>query len=177
MPIPHPLAVALAGALAGALALPLLAFSGAAVAQGTAHPAAHAAPTTPSGPTAAPPDAKLYFIAPLDGARVRGPLVVQFGLRNMGVTQAGSPAPKAGHHHLLVDLNEPLVPGETIPADKNHLHFGGGQTETRLELAPGRHRLQLVLGDANHQPFDPVIASRPIEVVVLPPARKRKRRA
>lgn len=125
--------------------------------------------------TAAPADAHLYFIAPIDGAHLRGPFVVQFGLRNMGVTQAGSTADKAGHHHLLVDVKESPVPGETIPSDRNHLHFGAGQTETRLELPPGRHTLRLVLGDASHQPFKPVVASRTIEVVILPPNRKRQR--
>lgn len=134
----------------------------------------------PAGPTAAPADAKLYIIAPPDGARLRGPFVVQFGLRNMGVTQAGVRTPNTGHHHILVDEKDPVSPDETIPADKNHIHFGGGQTETRLDLAPGTHTLQLVLGDADHKPFRPMIASEKITVTVLGPkparrARKRSR--
>lgn len=146
-------------------------------------PAAAAAQTTLSSagppalaaPTPAPADAKLYFIAPADGARLRGPFVVQFGLRGMGVTQAGVTTPNTGHHHILINATSPLDPNEPIPADKNHVHFGGGQTETRLDLPPGRHTLQLVLGDANHRPFSPSVASKRIEVVVLRPTPRKRR--
>lgn len=136
------------------------------------------APTTTADPAATPAsdDATLYFIAPRAGARIRGPVVVQFGLRNMGVTQAGSTAAKAGHHHLLVDLKETLEPGDTIPASKQHLHFGGGQTETRLDLPPGRHTMQLVLGDANHRVFSPPVISKAVEITVLPPEKRRRGR-
>jgi hypothetical protein len=85
----------------------------------------------------------------------------------MGVTHAGDATPNCGHHHLLIDVDEPIVPGQPIPADKKHLHFGGGQTEARLELAPGQHTLQLVLGDAKHVPFDPPVISRKIHIVVI----------
>jgi hypothetical protein len=117
--------------------------------------------------TPAPADAYLYLITPRDGARVRSPVIVRFGLRNMGVTRAGDPTANLGHHHLLVDVDEPLNTSEPIPADKQHLHFGAGQTETRLELAPGRHTLQLVLGDAEHKPFRPVVMSRKVTIRVV----------
>jgi len=133
-------------------------------------------PTTGLAVTPAPDDANLYFIAPRAGARIRGAVVVQFGLRNMGVTQAGSTAAKAGHHHLLVDLKETLEPGDTIPASRQHLHFGGGQTETRLDLPPGRHTLQLVLGDATHRVFTPPVISKVVEITVLPPEKRRRGR-
>jgi hypothetical protein len=87
-------------------------------------------------------------------------------LRNMGVTRAGDAAPNMGHHHLFVDVDGPLDPNEPIPSDKNHLHFGAGQTEARLELPPGRHTLQLVLGDAEHIPFNPPIVSKKITITV-----------
>ena len=67
----------------------------------------------------------------------------RFGLRNMGVTH-GDDFDNSGHHHLLVDVSSPLEPNEPIPQDKNHLHFGAGQIETRIELPPGKHTLQLV---------------------------------
>lgn len=122
----------------------------------------------------APADARLYFIAPANRARVRSPVLVQFGLRSMGVTQAGSAAQRAGHHHVFVDAEEPRAGGDApIPADRNHLHFGGGQTEAMIDLPPGRHTLQLVLGDATHRPFEPVVASRRITVDVLPSRRRR----
>ena len=114
----------------------------------------------------APDDAYLYFVWPQDGTVIKGGFWCRFGLRNMGVTQAGSNAPNAGHHHLLVDVNEPLQPNEPIPQDKAHLHFGAGQTEARIELPPGRHTLQLVLGDAKHFPFNPPVVSRKITITV-----------
>ena len=116
--------------------------------------------------TPAPKDATLYFIWPLDGATLKGPFWCRFGLRNMGVTHAGDTFPNSGHHHLFIDVNEPLDAIEPIPQDKSHLHFGAGQTETRLELTPGRHTLQLVLGDAKHYPFNPPLVSRKITITV-----------
>jgi hypothetical protein len=128
--------------------------------------AAMGMPVAAAAQTAAPSDAYLYIIWPNDGERVKSPFWVRFGLRNMGVTRAGDATPNVGHHHLLVDVNAPLDPNEPIPSDKNHLHFGGGQTETRLELPPGPHTLQLVLGDAEHRLFKPVVASKKIRIVV-----------
>jgi uncharacterized protein DUF4399 len=119
-----------------------------------------------AGPTPAPKDAYLYFIWPGDGQRIKGAFWCRFGLRNMGVAPAGVRAPNAGHHHLFVDVDEPLNPDEPIPQDKKHLHFGAGLTEARLELPPGPHTLQLVLGDADHIPFDPPVVSRKIRIVV-----------
>jgi Domain of unknown function (DUF4399) len=116
--------------------------------------------------TSAPAEAYLYFVWPQDGTAIKGAFWARFGLRNMGVTQAGSTAPNAGHHHLLVDVNDPLQPNEPIPQDKAHLHFGAGQTEARMELPPGRHTLQLVLGDAKHYPFNPPVVSKKIMITV-----------
>jgi hypothetical protein len=119
--------------------------------------------------TPAPADAFLYIIYPSDGQRIRGSFPVRFGLRNMGVTHAGDKTPNTGHHHLLIDVNEAIEPDEPVPTDKQHIHFGAGQTETRLELPPGKHVLQLVLGDADHKPFAPLLVSKKITVTVLPP--------
>jgi hypothetical protein len=114
----------------------------------------------PKGRTPAPQNVLLYIIWPNDGDRIKGGCWVRFGLRGMGVTHAGDKTPNLGHHHLLVDVTEPLNPNEPIPQDKNHLHYGLGQTEARIELPPGKHTLQLVLGDADHIPFDPVVISK-----------------
>jgi hypothetical protein len=84
----------------------------------------------------------------------------------MGIARAGDRTPDAGHHHLFVDREEPIKPGAVIPADKNHIHFGAGQSEARVELPPGRHTLQLVLGDAEHKVFDPPVVSKKITVTV-----------
>jgi hypothetical protein len=121
--------------------------------------------------TPAPADAVVYIIYPQDGQRIRGSFPVRFGLRGMGVTRAGDTTANMGHHHLLVDVDEEIVPNEPLPTDRQHLHFGAGQTETRLDLKPGRHTLQLVLGDAEHKPFKPLVASKKIAITVLPPRR------
>lgn len=124
-------------------------------------PAARVLAAVPS-----PKDAYLYIIWPNNGARLKGAFWCRFGLRNMGVAPAGVDFRNAGHHHLLVDVNEPLDPAVPIPQDKNHLHFGAGQTEARVELPPGRHTLQLALGDSKHYLFDPPVVSRKIEITV-----------
>lgn len=119
---------------------------------------AHAETTAPASP-------HLYFIAPRDGAVVTGPVTVQFGLRGMGVAPAGINHPNTGHHHLII--NAPLPPsGQPIPTDDHHRHFGGGQTETVLELPPGEHTLQLILGDFAHIPHDPPVVSERITITV-----------
>jgi hypothetical protein len=123
--------------------------------------------TSAFGKTKAPPDAYLYIIWPTDGTRIKGAFWCRFGLRGMGVTHAGDKTPNTGHHHLLIDIDEPLEPDVPIPSDKKHLHFGTGQTEARIDLPPGPHTLQLVLGDADHIPFDPPVVSKKIHIVII----------
>ena len=94
----------------------------------------------------------------------------------MGVTRAGDTAANTGHHHLLIDVDEPLNSTEPIPSDRNHLHFGAGQTEARIDLPPGPHTLQLVLGDAEHKPFKPLVVSKKITITVLAPGSTRTSR-
>ena len=115
--------------------------------------------------TPAPAGVKLYLISPQDGAIVASPVLVRFGLTGMGVAPAGVAFEATGHHHLIVDA--PLPPADQpIPNDAHHLHFGKGQTETSLALPPGPHTLQLLLGDLNHVPHDPPVASEPIRITV-----------
>lgn len=116
--------------------------------------------------TAAPAGVELYFISPKDGDVVGSEVTVRFGLRGMGVAPAGTMKEMTGHHHLLIDA-ESLPPLDLpIPADDTHKHFGGGQTETTIKLAPGKHTLQLDLADALHMQFDPPIVSQKIRVSV-----------
>src|SRR3954451_9792232 len=130
---------------------------------------------TASAQTPAPADAKVYIIYPHDGQKLRGAFPVRFGLTNMGVTRAGDKTPNVGHHHLLVDAEGELNADEPIPTDKKHLHFGGGQTETKLDLPPGKHTLQLVLGDADHKLFNPVVKSKKVTITVLSARRVSRR--
>ena len=118
--------------------------------------------------TPSPAGAKVYFINLKDGDTVSSPFLVQFGLSGMGVAPAGVEKPNTGHHHLLIDaaaLTEKQLK-EPIPADDNHKHFGGGQTETMLTLPEGTHTLQLVLADWTHIPHVPPVMSEPITITV-----------
>jgi len=121
-----------------------------------------------------PKDASLYIISPKDGATVSGPFWCIFGLRGMGISHAGDQFPNSGHHHLLIDIDEPLNPSEPIPQDKKHLHYGAGQTEALIELSAGQHTLQLVLGDAKHFPFNPPLVSKKITITIKEPNTAKK---
>ena len=118
-----------------------------------------------AGNTPAPADTKLYFIAPQDGSEVTSPVTVRFGLSGMGVAPAGVEKEKTGHHHLIIDAELPDL-DKPIPSDANYKHFGGGQTEVALELSPGQHTLQLLLGDFTHIPHNPPVTSDKIMITV-----------
>lgn len=124
-------------------------------------------PAIAAAETAAPPGAMVYFINLKDGDTVTNPFKIQFGLTGMGVAPAGVDKPNTGHHHLLIDAT--LTPEELkqpIALDDKHKHYGGGQTETMLTLPPGKHTLQLELGDWSHIPFNPPIQSPVIAITV-----------
>ena len=109
---------------------------------------------------------KVYFINLEDGDRVESPFLIQFGLSGKGIAPAGIDVDNTGHHHLLINVDE-VNYSMPIPSSKQHLHFGLGQTETKLSLPPGRHKLQLILGDKYHVPHDPPLVSEIIEVNVI----------
>jgi hypothetical protein len=140
------------------------------------------AAATPAQPPAAggrhtsPPNAKVYFVYPHDGDYVTLKPVIRFGLIGMGVAPAGVDKPNTGHHHLIVDSALPPLDAP-IPTDFNHLHFGAGQTEAQITLTPGRHTLQLLLGDANHVPHDPPLLSKQITVIANESGRRPVHRA
>ncbi|HVE06243.1 MAG TPA: DUF4399 domain-containing protein [Paraburkholderia sp.] len=144
--------------MSGVLAA-LLVASVASVALGPSYAASAA--LTPS-----PPGAQEYIIWPADGAVISGgKLWVRMGLRNMGVCPKGVNVPNSGHHHLLIDTDLPPLDQE-IPSDRQHLHFGAGETDARIELPPGKHTLQLLLGDYNHVPHSPPVYSKKITIIV-----------
>ena len=111
------------------------------------------------------PAAEVYFIAPKNDDIVSGEVVVKFGLQNFGVSPAGLNVNGTGHHHLIIDADLPNLT-QPIQADKNHVHFGKGQTEVKLELEPGSHTLQLLLGDYRHISHSPPIYSNKITILV-----------
>ncbi len=115
---------------------------------------------------AVPDDARVYIIWPKDGQVINGgKMWVRMGARNVGVAPAGVDRENTGHHHFIVDSELPPF-DEPIPNDPNNLHFGKGQTEVRLELPPGRHTLQMLLGDDRHIPHNPPLFSKQITIIV-----------
>jgi hypothetical protein len=146
------LAVVLVGALASA--------------QQHSHVELAASPPAAAQRTPAPQDALVYIGWPNDGQTLSaGRIKVWFGARNIGVAPAGVTFANTGHHHLLINVPIPAL-DEPIPNTKNYQHFGAGQTEAFVDLTPGTYTLQLLMGDAEHVPHDPPVASKKITIHV-----------
>ena len=123
-----------------------------------------AADVFPKSPS--PKGARAYIISPRNGATVKSPVRVRFGLVGMGVAPAGVDIPDTGHHHLIIDTKDLPNLDAPLPASDNLKHFGKGQTEAKIELAPGKHTLRLVLGDKIHLPHSPAVISKEITITV-----------
>jgi len=116
--------------------------------------------------TPSPAGAEAYIVSPKDGATVSSPVTVVFGLKGMGIAPAGIQFENAGHHHLLIDTDAPTDLTKPLPATDKVVHFGKGQTEASVKLTPGKHTLQLLLGDALHTPHNPAVMSKKITITV-----------
>jgi hypothetical protein len=117
--------------------------------------------------SAAPAGAEVYIISPQNGATVTGPVTVRFGLKGMGVAPAGVKFDNTGHHHLLIDTDLSEIKLDApLPSSDKIVHFGKGQTETVVTLAPGKHTLELLFADYLHLPFDPPLHSKKITITV-----------
>jgi hypothetical protein len=123
-------------------------------------------PVAHAGNTPAPANAYLYVGPQIPNRVVNSCRVhVWFGLRHMGVAPAGVAKENTGHHHLLIDVALPPM-DQPIPNDRNHLHFGGGQTEAYIELSPGTHEVRLLMGDKDHVPHKKPVFSAPTTIIV-----------
>ncbi len=111
-------------------------------------------------------DAEVYIISPVDGQIVPQTFTVKFGLTGMGVAPAGTQKDNTGHHHILIDGETLPDMSKPLPATDHIKHFGGGQTETELTLSPGKHTLQLLLGNYAHIPHDQPVLSQKITITV-----------
>lgn len=114
----------------------------------------HGHATAVVDPGEIPPEAKIYFVEPADGATVKSPFTVKMGIDGMKVQAAGEIVPGTGHHHIVIDA-APVAKGTAVPADDQHKHFGKGQTETELTLTPGEHKLQLQFANGAHISYGP----------------------
>jgi len=116
--------------------------------------------------TPAPKGAEVFIVSPADGATVSETFTVKFGVKAIALAPAGDVTKNTGHHHLLIDVDKMPAADAPIPNDANHMHFGKAQTQAEIKLTPGKHTLQLELGDSGHMPFDPPIVSKKITVNV-----------
>jgi hypothetical protein len=108
----------------------------------------------------------VYFINLKDGDKLESPIFIQFGLSGMGVAPAGTNREGTGHHHLLINVDDIDI-SRPIPSSSNHIHFGGGQTETTIDLPSGVYTLQLLLGNMSHIPHNPPVVSKKIKIEVI----------
>lgn len=108
----------------------------------------------------------VYFINLKDGDKLESPIFIQFGLSGMGVAPAGTNREGTGHHHLLINVDDIDI-SRPIPSSSNHIHFGGGQTETTIDLPSGVYTLQLLLGNMSHIPHNPPVVSKKITIEVI----------
>ena len=145
--------------------MPLAAFVVAASACGGAEPPAQppaeapAAAPAPAAPAA--PARRVFFVEPQDGATVKSPVKLRFGLEGYEL----APYPQdpitpeqvragMGHHHVGVDM-DCLPPGtEIVKGTPSWIHFGTGATEIDMQLEPGTHKLTLQLGDDLHRTIE-----------------------
>jgi hypothetical protein len=133
----------------------------------TAGATLYATPAFAQDHTAAPAGAEVYLIAPRDGEKIHGPVTVRFGLKGMGVAPAGIKFDNTGHHHLLIDTDLGEIKLDApLPSTDKIVHFGKGQTETTVTLAPGKHTLELLFADYQHLSFEPPLHSRKITITV-----------
>jgi hypothetical protein len=111
-----------------------------------------------------PEGAKVFFVSPKDGETLTSPVKIQMGIEGMEVQPAGKIQDGSGHHHIIIDA-DPVTKGTLVPADENHKHFGKGQTETELNLAPGEHTLQLQFANGVHLSYGEQMSAK-IKVTV-----------
>lgn len=133
--------------------------SASAVAKDVAKPAAQANPAAPHG-------ARVFIESPRNGATVKQDFHIVFGVSDIKVEPATDTTPGTGHHHLLIDVKALPPLNAPIPADAHHVHYGKGQTEADIHLAPGDHTLQLDFADYRHMQFNPPLVSQKITIHV-----------
>ena len=106
-----------------------------------------------------PKNAKVFFVNLQNGQQITSPVYVKMGVEGMKVVPSGQVVDGTGHHHILVDRGD-FIPQKTmVPADSAHIHFGGGQTETYLNLSPGKHKLALQFADGIHRSYGKALSA------------------
>ena len=104
--------------------------------------------------------ARSFIISPINNSQLISPVRIKFGVKGILIAPAGVNKHKAGHYHLLLDARKAISMDDPIPRDQQNIHFDQGETETTLNLLPGKHTLQLVVGDEEHEPFKELISEK-----------------
>jgi len=111
----------------------------------------------PPATAAAPAGPRVFFVQPQDGAMVKSPVTLQFGIAEYQLAavppDAKEPRPGMGHHHVGVDT-DCLPAGAEIPMASPWVHFGKANTTIDMQLPPGPHTLTLQLGNDLHRTID-----------------------
>ncbi|MGC6414492.1 MAG: DUF4399 domain-containing protein [Bacteroidia bacterium] len=107
---------------------------------------------------------KVFFTNVKTGDTLTNPVALVYGVEGMEVHPAGEIIEGTGHHHLLIGLDS-VPAGQVVPADKNHIHYGGGQIADTLDLPSGNVKLSLQFADGMHASYGNKM-SHTIEVFV-----------
>jgi hypothetical protein len=121
------------------------------------------------GSADAPAAPRVFFVQPENGATVKSPVKLEFGIENyqLAAVPAGTVAdarPDMGHHHVGVDT-QCLPAGAEIPKASPWVHFGTGNSTIDMQLPPGRHTLTLQLGNDLHQTIEGLCTTIEVNVV------------
>jgi hypothetical protein len=111
-------------------------------------------------------DALVWIESPQDGQRLSSPVTLSFGSSGVEISPAGIERNNSGHHHLLINLQTLPAMDMPLPANAQVMHFGKGQTQATIELEPGVHSLQLLLGNHLHVPHARPVMSDKITITV-----------
>jgi hypothetical protein len=140
---------------------------------GSEAPPAEPAAAPPAAAAPAPPAAssarRVYFVQPTDGATVKSPVKLVYGIENYGLGavppgEVKEARPGLGHHHVAVDA-ACLPVGTVIPKAAPWVHHGDGKTEIDMQLPPGKHTLTLQLGDDLHTTMTDLCTTITVNVV------------
>lgn len=126
----------------------------------------HAKAAAGAAAVVAPKNAKVFFVEPADGAVVKSPVKVKFGVDGMKVQAAGELVDGTGHHHVIID-GKALDLGAVVPKDETNLHYGKGELEAELTLSAGEHTLTMQFADGAHRSYGPGMSAT-IKVTVAP---------
>ena len=98
---------------------------------------------------------RIFFVEPKNGATVKSPVHLKFGIENYkiaAVPDGDVKTARAGVGHYHVGVGTGCLPsGKTIvKGTPSWIHLGKGDSDMDMQLTPGRHRLSLQLGDDLH---------------------------